>query len=788
MKISFKVFRYVLVILILLLTQLYASNLELTQGEKEFIKKHPIVNLASGESFEPFIIRNNNGTIGGHDKEVLDFITKKTGIKFNITVGKWKIIQKKAIQREYDGITSAGYLKERENIYNYTLPYLNITPFIITKKGNPYHLNNIDDLNGKSIVLQKSNKLFLNIIKNLNLDIKIILVDSIHDTLHTVSSNDAHFTILDDSIFYLADQIGLHGLLDIAFTIGQSHELHFCIRNDWHELTSIMNKALEQFNEKEKLQLRNKWFSNHSHDNTFTQNTLDLKAEDIEYLQKKNFINICVDPQWMPYSAIVNGKYTGMGSDIYKEIEKKLPVKFELIPTSSWTQTLEYAKNGQCDIIDFAIETPNREKYLNFTHPIIDVPVVLITTVEVPYIDDISVLENKTIAVASDYAFIEILKEKYPNLKILEVDTISDGLKLVRDKKVHGYIGVLAPVNYILNEEYIGQLKVTSKLNDRYTMGAAVIKSDERLLSIMNSVIESIDKETIRSIKDKWMNIHFEKPFNYELFYQILAVMSILILFFTYRNFILNRKVKSILEKSRIQDNLIFQQNKMASIGEMMGNIAHQWRQPLSELSMSHNLLLRKIDQDKQISNQELEATLHQDQATIQFMSETITTFQSFYNKDLREKETYIYELFTNVKNILSDNLKINSIKVREDIDRNIEYKCSENYFLQVFLAIFQNSIYFLKTRNILNKEIHIKVYKKSNTIFIEIEDNARGVDEKFINQVFNYSFSKRDNEQTSTGLGLYISKLLINEKLQGSIDAVNGTNGLKILIKLKQP
>jgi polar amino acid transport system substrate-binding protein len=128
--------KYIILVFLTLISVTFANQIELTEEEKEFIKKHPVIHLATSVSFEPFIIKNSNGSVFGHDKELLDLVTQKSGLKFKISTGNWDEVQEKAKQREFDGMSSAGFAKSREEYFNRSKSYLKLSTLIITHKDN----------------------------------------------------------------------------------------------------------------------------------------------------------------------------------------------------------------------------------------------------------------------------------------------------------------------------------------------------------------------------------------------------------------------------------------------------------------------------------------------------------------------------------------------------------------------------------------------------------------------------------------------------------------------------
>jgi ABC-type amino acid transport substrate-binding protein len=98
---------------------------------------------------------------------------------------------------------------------------------------------------------------------------------------------------------------------------------------------------------------------------------------------------MCVDPDWMPFEKIDKNKHIGIAADYIKLLEDKIKIPIKLIPTKSWSQSLEYGENRTCDIFSLIMTTPQREKYLNFTKSYLDVPLVIAADINAPFIDNL---------------------------------------------------------------------------------------------------------------------------------------------------------------------------------------------------------------------------------------------------------------------------------------------------------------------------------------------------------------------------------------------------------------
>lgn len=275
-----------------------------------------------------------------------------------------------------------------------------------------------------------------------------------------------------------------------------------------------------------------------------------LTSEEREYLDKKQKITMCIDPNWMPFEHFnQNGNYEGMSADYYKLFEKKLSTHFKVIPTKTWAESIELAKERKCDIFSLAMQTPTRKEYMNFTTPYLKIPLVITTKLDVPYVNDIEDLYGKKIGISQGYAFVEILKNRYPFLNIVEVKDIDDGLDRVNNGKLYAFIGTLASVGYKFQTKYLGELKIAGKMKEDWQLGIGVRNDDQTLLIILQKAVESITPDQQREILNKWVSIKYEKGVDYSIVWKlfIIFVLAATIGYYFYRK---QKLLKERLEES----------------------------------------------------------------------------------------------------------------------------------------------------------------------------------------------------------------------------------------------
>jgi len=246
----------------------------------------------------------------------------------------------------------------------------------------------------------------------------------------------------------------------------------------------------------------------------------------------------------------------------------------------------------------------------------------------------------------------------------------------------------------------------------------------------------------------------------------------------------LEERIEEEIKKNKEKTNQLIQQSRLAQMGEMISMIAHQWRQPLSAISATTNTLLLKLLLDEKIDNEQLKKELNLIIDYSQHLSLTIDDFRNFFKTDKIKSETTLEELIEKSVNIIKTSF----------VSKNIELKINNNFnekiitytteLQQVILIILKNAEDAFIERRIKNKKIRIKTYKEADSIIIQIKDNAGGISLDIIDKVFDPYFSTK-KEKEGTGIGLYMSKIIIDDHCKGNLSVINSENGALFTIKL---
>ena len=247
-------------------------------------------------------------------------------------------------------------------------------------------------------------------------------------------------------------------------------------------------------------------------------------------------------------------------------------------------------------------------------------------------------------------------------------------------------------------------------------------------------------------------------------------------------NLELEQKVEQKARELVAKDAMILAQSRQAAMGEMISMIAHQWRQPLSTITLQISNLKIKSMLGEQSVEQTNDALEHISD-TIIYLSETIDDFQSFFKPNKKEEEKNICELVERGTNFALPRLKVANIALHYNCQKKIPILTYPNEFAQVIINIINNAIDALLENKVLTPSIQVEIDEFKEHIVISIEDNAGGIKDEIINRIFEPYFSTKG--KNGTGLGLYMSKMIIEEELQGTLEVQNSTQGACFSIKI---
>lgn len=257
----------------------------------------------------------------------------------------------------------------------------------------------------------------------------------------------------------------------------------------------------------------------------------------------------------------------------------------------------------------------------------------------------------------------------------------------------------------------------------------------------------------------------------------------------------LEEKIKLAVQTNQEKDKMLQDQSRLALMGEMISMIAHQWRQPLSAISAaSFGIQLKanspKLDFSKEDDRETflkfLDETLDKISENTQFLSTTIDDFRTFFQSDKKKQLSSLETPLRRALHIVQASLESKEIAIEVDIESHDEILMYQNEFMQVILNLIKNAEDVLVHNKVKEPKIQIKIYKENHYYIFELLDNGGGISDAIKDKIFNPYFSTKV-EKDGTGLGLYMSKVMIEEHHDGILEVCNKDDGACFKIKLDE-
>ncbi|WP_165790383.1 sensor histidine kinase [Arcobacter caeni] len=330
-----------------------------------------------------------------------------------------------------------------------------------------------------------------------------------------------------------------------------------------------------------------------------------------------------------------------------------------------------------------------------------------------------------------------------------------------------------------LNHKKKSVKKIEIKSKDEFHQMATIINQNVSITQ--NNIEQNIEfiknaTKVLENIEQGNLGTRISKDTNNEALNELKIVINNMI-----DN--LEFKIQEEINKRLEQEQILIQQSKLASMGEMIGNIAHQWRQPLAQISAIHMNMKVTYDFDK-FTKEYMESKIKEANKLTAYMSQTISDFQNFF-KPQGEKEVFsIEKACRDAYFILESSLKAHGIKVIFHITQDVTINGYKTEYSQVILNLLSNAKDILIERQIKNPKIELEIKDGNHFALVKIKDNAGGVDTSIIDKIFEPYFTTRHQTQ-GTGIGLYMSKNIIERNMHGYINVVNVEDGALFTVKV---
>lgn len=253
-----------------------------------------------------------------------------------------------------------------------------------------------------------------------------------------------------------------------------------------------------------------------------------LTTEERAWLKAHPAIRVMYDPAWAPIEfADLQGNLSGITGEYLKLVEQRLGITFERVRGLTWQEGMSRLQRRDIDLSICLSATPERVKFLAFTKPYLKIPNVILARNAVTYIGDMRELAGHKVAVVDRYALVEWMSRDFPDIRLIKVQTVEEGLRRLQQGEVSCFLDNLLVMGYYLAKLQIADLKIAGTTPYEYAQSMAVRKDWPILVGILQKALDSISPAERAALYRKWVPNRYDHSFNHRLFWQVLVVFAV---------------------------------------------------------------------------------------------------------------------------------------------------------------------------------------------------------------------------------------------------------------------
>jgi signal transduction histidine kinase/ABC-type nitrate/sulfonate/bicarbonate transport system substrate-binding protein len=532
-----------------------------------------------------------------------------------------------------------------------------------------------------------------------------------------------------------------------------------------------------------------------------------LTREEIEYLADFKNLKVCLSSNILPFDSIVDNKHIGIMNDIFDIISHRIDKDFKVLKFTDARELEKNIKENRCQLISNMLT--NEVEFYNITpsKPFYKTNYTLVSSVDKSFVSEIDTLKDKKLVVNSYIDKAQLLK-LYPYLHIVVKRDKSAMVKMIMKNRVYGAVVINETADYLIDKFGYGKLKINGFFDKNRVVDLSIgINSKELMLvNIINKALATIPPNEINNIVNKWRITRYNEKIDYKLIAYILYGVFLVLAIMVYyqrklKHFNINLEeqvaektaelrnlnaslelaVKDKVEELIKKDKILTVQSKQAVMGEMISMIAHQWRQPLSMITLQiSNMQVNRL-LGKKISDEDIDKALEEISNKIVYLADTIDDFQTYFRPDRVASEINMREFIDRAISLSEARIKTSKISLTIECNFNGDIKIYTNELIQVVLNILNNAVDSFADIQRDKKIVKIVCDLVDDYVEISIIDNGSGIKDENIKSLFDPYFSTKG--KNGTGLGLYMSQMIIQKQFNGKIEVDSSSSGTRFKI-----
>jgi signal transduction histidine kinase len=612
-------------------------------------------------------------------------------------------------------------------------------------------------------------------------ELKLVSFDDVDKTIKDLL--EGRIAAIVSEIPYFDSLLGknsMHGAFTLSNEKLMNNEVRAFIPHNNLEIKSIINEGIQNIPRSELVALEKKWLPNATpfYDAMSAFELQSLTGAQQKWLLAHNQLSLGVDPNLAPFEFIdADGNYSGITSEYIDAFKKKLSIKMVPAKGIIWREAFKQVVDGQLDVLTSVVRTEEREEYLSFTKPYLTFPTVIATRKDAVYIKNIEELANQKVAVLKGYLIENIIADKHPDIMLVYVDTVHQGLKLVEERQVFAFIDNLAVINHEINLSQLNDVKVAAFTPYKLELSMAVRKGLEPLVPILNKALDSMNTKEREAIANKWLAIQVNVGTDVKTILVTVVPITLTLLgiiFYVSRSnrrlsfeIAERKKVERSLERAKVvaENAKIVAEKANKAKDEFLANMSHEIRTPMNAvLGMSHLLEDTKLDMEQK----KYLSTLNYSASSLLVLIDGILDLSKIEAGKL-DFELVPFNLGKILENIVVQaqlSIGTKNISLATELSDEIpELILGDPLRLgQVLINLMNNAVKFTEQGQVMLKVVVDNKSSDKVMLHFTVKDTGIGMTDQQRSNIFQ-EYSQADSSTTrkygGTGLGLVICQKL---------------------------
>ncbi|WP_321531355.1 ABC transporter substrate-binding protein [uncultured Desulfuromonas sp.] len=589
---------------------LSSAKITLTSEEQQWLLQHPHISFVMGESMEPIVIKQPDGSIVGIIPDFLNYLGDMIGQKLYLTTQTDLKHPHQGVQhKDQFGIAVTLDSPERRHAFLFTDAYYQTPLVVFTHKNKTDQISGRDDLQGKTVAIVQGHPATEHYLKQVA-DVSIVYSDSAEDQLKLLQYGKVDAIVGYTNYHYLIEKY-LYTNLIPAFSTERQFPIYMGVNPQYAPLVGILNKAIASLGEQTRSHIISHWLNQHNYPQQ-SQENLPLSADEKHYLSGLKSIRVCAQADAMPYELVDDtGNYYGIIADYMDLFSSQLQRPIEVVATKNDLDSLSALNQKRCDIVAAHSLEETEQAHPLGTHPYLDSPRVFAVHSSSPPANDFNALASGRIGVVAYSAEASFLTDIYPQANLIPVASIRQGLQLVANRELDAFVGVLGSISYAIQKLALSSVKIGGAIPSNDRLVILVSEEQAPLLPILNKAIDRLTPQDRKQIINRWISVTYDNGLDYRTLTKAGGAVLLIVGFLLYRQYLIRRSNLILMAAHRELEEKNQELNRLSMTDKLTGLLNRHAIEPIIDNAIGRHkrsntpvsLLIVDLDYFKRIND-----------------------------------------------------------------------------------------------------------------------------------------------------------------------------------------